>query len=176
LADAADQDRKRRLERDAADGFLLVYKGVAGKPLRVLRPGEPPEPDLLCRDERTGEEVGIEVGTAYYEDDHAKAVWGAARGNQANNYQLTRPDREENIRVLAQATRIIRRKARNHYETSGRLLLLVLTYPWRFYLVHVEERLEGLHLPKIHLFDEMYIFSQHSELYQLFPEKRWILR
>lgn len=174
--DTADQDRKRRLEREATDGFLLVYRNRMGNHLHVLRPGKPPEPDIICRDKRTGEEVGIEVGTAYYEDGHAKAVWGAARGNHANDFQLTRPDWKENIRVLAQAACIMRRKARKSYRVSGRVFLLVLTYPSLFYLVRTEERLERLYIPKTHPFDEIHMVSQHSELYQLFPQRRWILR
>jgi hypothetical protein len=56
------------------------------------------------------------------------------------------------------------------------VFLVVLTYPWQLYLVHVEKRLEGLYVPKTHPFDEIYMLSQHSELYQLFPQRRWILR
>jgi hypothetical protein len=176
LADTADQGRKRRLEREAVDGFLLVYRTRTGNPLYVLRPGKPPEPDIICRDERTGEEVGIEVGTAYYEDGHAKAVWEAARGNHADDFQLTCPDWKENIRVLAQAARIMRRKARKSYRVSDRAFLVVFTYPSLFYLVRTEERLERLYVPKTHPFDEIYMLSQHGELYRLFPpQRKWIL-
>ncbi len=109
-----------------------MYENRTGNHLHVLHPGKPPEPDIICRDEETGEKVGIEVGTAYYEDGHAKAVWEAARGNHANDFQLTRPDWEENIRVLAQATRIMRHKAKKTYRISGRVFLLVFTYPSLF--------------------------------------------
>ena len=165
MSNAEDERRKARLEGQVVEEFLRVYNVMTGTALRVERLGEPPEPDVLCRDGRTGEEVGIEVGSAYYDENHATSVWGAARGNQIGDYQLTRQDWEENLRVLAQAARIIEKKTQKTYHVPGRL-----------YLGQEQDQLDQLRVPTTHRFDEIHLFSQHGELYQLFPERRWILR
>ena len=165
------------MEQSVGEAFLPVYNKRTGRRLRVERLGQPPEPDVFCRDERTGEETGIEVVGAYSGEDQARAVWERARGRNAAEYQQSRPDREENVRVLAWVLRNIRKKARKPYTVSGRLLLVVFTYPWRFYLRQEEERLARLRIPRRHPFDEIHIFSpEHGELYRLFPMRRWILR
>ena len=176
MTNANNEGRKARLEKQVVEGCLLVYNLLTGRTLRVERVGQPPEPDILCSDPVTGDEFGIEVVSAYYDEDHARAEWEKARGKHTVDYQITRPDREENVRVLAWVARNIRRKARKEYHVAGRLLLVVLTYPQRLYLCQEEERLTGLRIPRRHPFNEIYVLSQHSELYQLFPERRWILR
>jgi len=164
------------VEQHVGEAFLSVYNWATGTKLRVDRSGKPPEPDVLCRDERTGQEIGIEVVGAYYGEDHAKAAWGTGRGAQTEGYQLTRPDWEENKRVLDWVLQSIHDKAGKRYTVSGRLLLVVFTHPARLYLAQEEERLEELRIPTRHPFDEIHVFSQHGELYQLFPERQWILR
>ena len=178
MTNAEDERRKAGLETQVVEGFLLVYNRLTGRRLRVERLGLPPlrEPDVLCRDPVTGEEIGIEVVSAYSGEDHARAEWEKARGRHTAEYQLTRSDREENVRILACVARNIRRKARNKYSSPGRLLLVVLTYPQRLYLRQAEKRLTRLRIPRRHPFDEIHVLSQWSELYQLFPERRWILR
>lgn len=101
LSNTEDERRKARLETQVVEGFLPIYNKMTGRALRIERLGQPPEPDVLCRDERTGEENGVEVVSAYYDKDHARAEWEKARGRDTAGYQLTLPDREENIRVLA---------------------------------------------------------------------------
>jgi len=175
LTNANNEGRKARLETQVVEGFLPIYNKMTGRALRIERLGQPPEPDVLCRDERTGEEYGVEVVTAYYDEHHARAEWEKARGRDTAGYQLTLPDREENIRVLAWVARNIRRKARNKYRVSGWLLLVVLTYTWRLYLCQEEKRVTRLRIPKRPPFDEIHLLSQWGELYQLFPERRWLL-
>lgn len=175
MSNAEDERRKARLETQVIEGFLPIYNKMTGRALRVERLGQPPEPDVLCSDERTGEEIGVEVGTAYYDESHATTVWGVPRGKRVSDYQLTAPDWVENIRVLARAANIIRRKARKRYEAPGRLLLTVFTYSWRLYLCQEEKRVTRLRIPKRHPFDEIHVLSQWGELYQLFPERQWIL-
>ena len=176
MSNAEDERRKARLETQVVEGFLPIYNKMTGRALRVERLGQPPEPDVLCSDERTGEEIGVEVGTAYYDESHATTVWGAPRGKRVSDYQLTRPDWEENVRVLDEAARIIDQKAQKPYSVTGRLLLAVFIYTWRLYLSQEEEQLDELPVPITHRFDEIHLLSQHGELYQLFPERRWILR
>lgn len=169
---------KARLEEDVVREFLLHHNWGRDRKTRFLRAGVPPEPDTICIVEGTGEQVGIEVGTAYYDAEHAKAAWGPPRGKQAKPHFRTRPDSEENLLALAQALRIIRakgKKARGHYQVRGRLVLIVFTYPWRLYLCDVEDSLASLCVSTLHPFDEIYILSQY-ELYQLFPERGWIIK
>ncbi len=169
---------KARLEEDIVREFLLYHNWGRARKTRFLRAGVPPEPDTICTVDGTGEQVGIEVGNAYYDEEHAKAVWGPPRGEKTSPHFLTRPDSEENVRALAQALRRIRakgRKPRGHYHVSGRLVLIVFTYSWRLYLCDVEDRLASLRIPISHPFDEIYILSQY-ELYQLFPERGWIIK
>ena len=179
MSNTSADPHKVKLERAVAEEFLLPYNLATGRAFVVLRAGEPPEPDVLCLDRSTGEEIGIEVGTAYYEPDHARAIWKRARGREVSTYFIRGRDRIQNVRVLAQALRIIRaksRKSRTNYRVSGRLLLVVLTYPQRLYLSDVEERLGTLRIPSSHPFNEMHIVSQYGEVYCLFPARGWVLQ
>jgi len=175
LTSTEDARRKAEAEQRVIEEFLPGYNWATGGAFRVYRLGQPPEPDILCRDERTGEEIGVEVGTAYYDESHATTVWGAPRGKRVSDYQLTAPDWVENIRILARAANIIRRKARKRYEAPGRLLLTVFTHSWRLYLCQEVKRVARLRIPKRHPFDEIHVLSWWGELYQLFPERRWML-
>jgi len=169
---------KEKLERTVASEFLPLYNLVKGSRFKILCPGVPPEPDVLCKDANTGRGIGIEITTAYNEADYAKAAWGQARGRGTKPYFFTRPDRKENIRVLTQVHRIIRKKGRKqraNYAVSGRLLLLVFTYSPRFYLLHVKKRLDSLRIPNSHPFDEIYLMDQAGLVYCLFPARRWVL-
>lgn len=176
LSNVIDERRKARVEHQIAEGFLPIYNTMTGRAFRVCRSGRPPEPDIMCKDERTGEQIGIEVTIAYYDEDHATAEWETARGKEIAGYQLPRPDWQENVRVLDRVVANIRQKARKEYQLSGRLLLVVLTYSWRLYLREVEKQLTTLRIPLRSPFSEIHVLSQHGELYQLFPERRWILR
>lgn len=175
--DASDSLKKKLVE-DIAAGLLPTYNYANGSSLCATRMGKPPEPDLICLDTLTMEQIGIEVTVAYYDHKHAKAVWEPARRKSSAPYHLTRQDHEENIRVLAHAAGIIRRKGKKRYTSPGRLLLTVLIYSDRFYLCDhdVEERLRTFRIPSAHPFDEILVFSQHGELYQLFPERRWVFQ
>lgn len=165
--------RKARLERLIASNFLSLYNRAKITDFYALRTGTPPEPDLICKDHNTRQEIGIEVVTAYYDEDHAKSVWEPARGNPETPHSLTRPDHIENRRVLAHALKKLRQKTKKNYTRPGKLLLLIQIYPWRLYLSDVLESVEALRLPKSHRFDEIHLASQY-EVYQLFPDREWI--
>ena len=75
---------KEKLERTVASEFLPLYNLAKGSNFRILRAGVPPEPDIVCKDATTGEDIGIEVATAYYDPHHARehgAPLGARRRN-----------------------------------------------------------------------------------------------
>jgi hypothetical protein len=163
---------KNKLELTVVSEFLLA----TGFPYRILRAGTPPEPDVICEYLKGPKQLGIEVVTSYYDEEHAKSVWKPARGKKAPDYCLTRPDSEENVRVLAESVRVIKAKRKKKYLVKDNLLLVVLTYPRRLYLCQVEERLVRLRTPRHHPFDEIYLMSQHGEVYRLFPTNEWILR
>lgn len=141
-----------------------------------MRAGTPPEPDVICKHLKGSKQLGIEVVTSYYDEEHAKSVWIQARGKKVPNHSLTRPDSEGNVRVLAESVRVIKAKRKKKYVVKDRLLLVVLTYPQRLYLSQVEKRLVQLRIPRHHPFDEIYVMSQHGEVYCLFPINEWILR
>lgn len=169
---------KERLERTVASEFLLLYNLAKGSKFEILRAGVPPEPDIVCKDATTGEDIGIEIATAYYDPDHARAAWGPARGKMTEPWHHTRPDRQENVQILARAIRIIRnkgKKQRTNYAVPGRLLLVVITYSLRFNLRAVRNRLKTLRIPKSHPFDEVYVMSNFGETYCLFPERMRII-
>jgi hypothetical protein len=178
LGNTSGDPLKQRLERTVTREFLLFYNLVKGRRFRILRPGVPPEPDVLCKDANTGQEIGIEITTAYNEADYAKAAWGQARGRSTKPYFFTRPDRKENIRILTQVHRIIKKKGRKQradYAVPGQLLLVVFTYSPRFYLLHMKRRLDSLRIPKSHPYDEIYLMDQAGLVYCLFPARRWVL-
>lgn len=158
-------------------GFLSPYNCWSGKAFRFLRQGNPncvpPEPDFICRDNGTGEQIGVEVTTAYYDEAHATSEWKQSRGEETSPYFLKNPDYVENERVLDRVALKIRDKATKRYEAPGKLLLVVLTYSWRLYLSDVQERLDVFELPKSHRFDEIHLASQ-NEIYQLFPGRKWL--
>ena len=129
-----EKARKERLEVRVAREFLLDYGQEKGSDFDVLASGKPPQPDVICRDVRSGEQIGIEVTIAYYDEQHAKAVWQAARGKEAGGYPLSRPDHVENLRVLKAVNELIKGKSKKTYQFAGRLLLLAVTYPSRLYL------------------------------------------
>lgn len=169
---------KQRLETTVAREFLLFYNLVKGSKFRIRRAGVPPEPDVMCKDSNTGREIGIEITTAYNEANYAKAAWREARGKSTKPYFFTRPDRKENIRILTEVHRIIKKKGRKHranYTVPGRLLLVVFTYSPRFYLLRVKKRLDSLRIPKSHPYDEIYLMDQAGLVYCLFPARRWVL-
>jgi len=169
---------KERLEWTVSNEFLPPYNHKKNSELRILRAGVPPEPDILCKNVRSDELIGIEVATAYYNADHAKAAWGPARGKNTEPWHHTRPDRQQNVQILARALRIIRKKGkkqRTNYAVTGRLLLVVITYSIRFNLRAVRHRLAAIRMPKSHPFDEIYIMSNFGEIYCLFPARIWIL-
>jgi hypothetical protein len=170
-----DDNLKRQLEWNVATEFLLEYNHATARLFKAARHGTPPEPDVLCRDTRTGERISIEIGTAYYDDSHAKSVWHSARGKKASPYWISRPDPQENRRVLRNADKIICRKSRSRYSSTGRLLLVVALEPIRLYLTEILLKdLKILRVPEIHPFDEIYVFSTHGEPLQLYPERQWI--
>src|SRR5947209_2701278 len=69
-------DLKRRHER-ARCASLLRRLGITAS---FVRPGDDQsEPDMIYT-LGNGETLGIEVATAYYSDDEAKADWTLARG------------------------------------------------------------------------------------------------
>lgn len=72
MSDTSGERRKAWVEQQIAKGFLPVYNKMTRKAFQVGRSGRPPEPDLMCRDDRTEEQIGIEVGIAYYDKNHAK--------------------------------------------------------------------------------------------------------
>lgn len=163
---------KEKLEQTVAREFLIAIKS----PCRILRNGIPPEPDVLCEDQETSKQVGIEVGTVYYNNDHAKNEWEAARKGTPRLYTINRPDYAENVPLLAKALRIIRAKSKKSYTVTDHLILVVFIYPQRLYLCELEERVETLKIPAHHPFDEIVLMSQHGEVYRLFPKKTWLLR
>ncbi len=170
-----DDDLKRRLEWNVAKEFLLEYNQATDSLFKAVKHGVPPEPDILCRDSRTGERIGIEIGTAYYDDTHAKSVWASARGNKASPYWLSQPDAQENQRVLRNASKIIHRKSKGKYSPRGRLLLVVALEPIRLYLTRISPTdIKILHVPGTHPFDEIYVFSTNGEPLQLYPVRRWV--
>ena len=163
---------KKKLEGDVVSGFLLA----SGNPYKVLRDGIPPEPDKMCEHRGNGRQVGIEIVTVYYDQDHAKSVWPPARGGKPLSYGINRKDSVENVRLLAKCLRSIRAKSWKHYTVTDYLVLVVFTYPQCLYLCDLEERIETLSLPTEHQFNEICLMSQHGEVYRLFPNKDWILR
>jgi hypothetical protein len=169
-----ESERKVRLEVRVSGEFLLDYNHEKRSRFKVLASGCPPQPDIICKDVETGEEIGIEVTIVYYDEQHAKSVWRAARGEAASGYPLSRPDSVENLRVLHRANLAIKRKSKKSYGFVGRILLLVATYPRRLYLTRMKEHLNALQVPATHPFHEIYIYSTRSEPYQLFPERKWI--
>jgi hypothetical protein len=169
-----NEQRKKRLEQRIATEFLLEYNLETGAAFRFLRSGVPPEPDILCEDARTHEQIGAEIGTAYYDEEHAKSVWEPVRGRKAAPYPLTRPDSVENKRVFGMVNRIIRSKSQKSYSFQGWLLLIVALQPIRLYLERMKRDLKSLHVPATHPFDEVYVFSTHGEPYKLFPSRKWI--
>jgi len=169
-----ERERKERLEVRVAREFLLDYNQEKRSVFQVLASGRPPQPDIICKDVRTGEEIGIEVTIVYYDEQHAKAVWQTARGKEASGYPLSQPDSVENLRVFREANEAMKNKSKKSYGFVGRLLLLVVTYPPRLYLIRMKKHLSSLHVPEEHPFHEIYIYSTRSEPYQLFPERKWI--
>jgi hypothetical protein len=169
---AVSDPLKNNLEETVAREFLLA----TGSPYKVLRAGLPPEPDQLCEHRTTGRQVGIEVVSVYYDQNHAKSVWIQAREKKTLSYAISRKDSVENVRLLAESLRRIRVKSRKRYSVNGHLVLVVFTYPHRLYLCNVGKRLTTLRLPSHHPFDEICIMSQHGEVYRLFPNNSWLLR
>lgn len=170
-----DDGLKRRLEWNVATEFLLEYNHAIGSSFRATSHGKPPEPDILCKDSQTGERIGIEIGTAYYDDTHAKSVWDSARGKKASPYWISRPDAQENRRVLRNANKIIRRKSKGRYSATGRLLLVVALEPIRLYFTKIPATdLKTLCVPQGHPFHEIYVLSTHGEPLQLYPVRRWL--
>ncbi len=169
---AVNDPLKNNLEETVTREFLLA----TGSPYRILRAGIPPEPDQLYECPKTGRQVGIEVVSVYYDQNHAKSVWMQARTGKSYSYEISRKDSVENVRLLAETLRRIRAKSRKRYTPNGRLILVVFTYPQRLYLCDIEERLTSLHIPSNHPFDEISIMSQHGEVYRLFPDNSWLLR
>jgi hypothetical protein len=161
---------KEKLEETVAREFLLAI----GNAYRILRAGLPPEPDIMCEHQGTGKQVGVEVGTVYYNNDHAKDEWKAARKGTPRLYTINRP--AENVPLLAKALRRIRAKSKKPYAVTDHLILVVFMYPQRLYLCDLEKRIETLSLPTHHRFDEIVLMSQHGEVYRLFPDKTWLLR
>lgn len=97
LAHTCSDPLKNKLELTVASEFLLA----TDFPYRILRAGTPPEPDIICKHLKDSNQLGIEAVTSYYNEEHAKSVWIPARGKKAPDYSLTRPDSDENVRVLA---------------------------------------------------------------------------
>ena len=81
--------RKERLEVRVVREFLLDYNQEKGTAFEVSASGNPPQPDVICKDRRTAERIGVEVTIAYYDEHHAKAVWQAARGKATSGYPLS---------------------------------------------------------------------------------------
>lgn len=163
---------KKKFEGTVVREFLLAI----GSPHKVLRDGLPPEPDVICEHRETGGQVGIEVVSVYYDQNHAKSEWLQARVGKPLSYEIRREDSVENVRLLAESLRRIRAKSRKRYTVNDYLVLVVFMYPQRLYLCDLEERIETLSLPTYHQFDEICLMSQHGEVYRLFPNKTWILR
>jgi len=174
MRERSDDQRKKRLQRRIVSDFLLEYNWDGGTKFEIQRDGEPPEPDVICHDTRTGERIGIEVTVEHYEDAHARSVWQQARGKKAPEYRLTQTDAQENIRVLRRVNEAIGRKSNKSYQFPGRLILLVTTEPFRLYLTGMKRALAILCVPVRHPFHEIYIYSTHGEPYQLFPAREWI--
>jgi hypothetical protein len=168
------EQRKKRLEQRIATEFLLEYNCETGAAFGLLRSGVPPEPDVLCEDARTHLQMGVEIGTAYYGEEHARSVWEPVRGRKAAPYLLNRPDSVENKRVLSMVNRIIRSKSQKSYSSPGRVLLVVALEPIRLYLERMKGGLRSLRIPATHPFDEVYVFSTQGEPYELFPSRKWI--
>lgn len=157
------EDLKKAHERRVAEKFLLEYRHATECALRLCRQGE--RPDCICRDDHTGEEIGLEIGTAYYENAPAASEWERARGKAPSDYLLTRPDSAENERAFQQGERILQEKCskpRDHFDMSRPVWLLVYTSPWRLYFnsLLVKKRLEALLLPAGHPFARIFVMSE----------------
>lgn len=175
------RERKERLEHTIAKEFVRSYNLGMGRAIRIARSGNPPEPDVICKDDRSPNLIGVEIAVAYYDygGRHAKSVWEHARGNKTASYFLIRPDFEENVSVLAHAARLIKGKAKKSYNSqSQQVFLAILLFPDRLYLheTEMEERLSSFRVPRNHPFKEIHIFSQHGELYRVFPQHEWVFR
>ena len=158
-------------ELEIACAFLPWYNLFSKTQFSVLGPGVPPEPDVLLGDSQGGERIGIEVATAYYGPDHARADWERRRGKTIPDYQITQRDSAMNTQVLEEVGRLLQQKSEKCYTVRGRLLLVVFTFPWRLYLEEVEENLKALPVPASHPFHEIYVVSQNDEAYCLFPKR-----
>ena len=106
---------KKQLEGTVVSEFLLAM----GNPYKVLRDGIPPEPDKMCEQHGgTGRQVGIEVVTVYYDQNHAKSVWLEAREGKSLSYEIRRKDSVENDRLLAESSCQIGPDQRHRDETA----------------------------------------------------------
>jgi len=73
-----ENDVKRRAERGVAESFLLAYNSVTRSAYIIDADGE--APDFICRDPESGDRLGLEIATAYYDEQTAKGLWEMIRG------------------------------------------------------------------------------------------------
>src|SRR5213592_3695499 len=132
-------DRKTRSERILTEDFLLTYNLIHDSSFDIVRAGDPPEPDMICRDTRSSQQLGVEVTVVYYDSTHAKSLWEPARGKTAKPYFLSRQDSECNEAFIGKIADRVKKKSRKVYSFSGKLLLIVFVEAIRFYIQDVIE-------------------------------------
>lgn len=101
--------------------WLAVQRGFA---YRDIAGAEPPGPDLIARTDDG--DIGIEVVTAYYNDDDATARWSWARGDRSRTGSaLIGPDEQLAAFVQIAADK----KCAKTYDFDGPLWLLIDARP-----------------------------------------------
>lgn len=171
MATTRSSSRKAWQEQQIASAFLPWYNLAKKSCFSVPCSGIPPEPDVLCQDSKTRKEIGIEATSAYYGRGHAKAEWERTRGKTTASYQITKRDSVMNAQVLEEVRRLVQGKSQKSYSHPGRLLLVIFLFPWRVYLEDLEQVLACMPVPPSQPFNEIYVASQHDEIYCLSPNE-----
>ncbi len=117
----SDEQLKYQHEQAAAQRFLDWYRQNWERNLVIFQKRE--APDFECMDQASGETFGLEVVTAYYDEQIAKGEWDLARGKQEsyNSGLLVNPD----IQLAEFVNKELSDKCQKQYNVSYPVVLVV---------------------------------------------------
>lgn len=154
---ASQNDLKEQHEKAVGDSLLMAL----GVPHQFIGCGDPQkqEPDLLYR---MGDRcLGVEVTTAYYDNNHSRAEWGAAREN-------LEPDTKDRMimlfaginpdqRMISSVQDALRKKGKKVYAGTSSVWLCIQA---RAHLASLDEMValvKTLDIPKQSSFERLFL-------------------
>lgn len=153
-----DESLKKRHEKAAAERFINLYNKEFGYDfiLKLIRES----PDFEYQDTVTGETIGLEVVTVYYNKKDAENSWNMARGisNIVASDIIVNPDHLLPDHLLLEfINKQVRKKAQKNYNYPHPIILVLDTRPALSDEFDINEIVKEVQLPDELPFKEIFL-------------------